>query len=507
MNVRDSRPQPPGPNDRPPPGPRFVAVVKDACETSHLARPALEEIVRSGSDLVIFWQDDGAFLGPELAPSAVDDRTLEHSFRLDIESVPTLIRLDAPNASAQPGDDAPESGRAVGWNRSDWRALTGIATLGEELPPHRPGCGSRTREPGMHERLTVRFGETGIRARAIETPPDADLVEMCYDRGWTDGLPVVPPTPERILRMLGGSRRDPHEVVGFIPPNLAPCTVEKVAINAVMAGCLPAYMPVVLAALEAALDPGFTLHGVTCSTCHSGPVIIVNGPIVRRVGMNAGLNALGQGNRANATIGRAVNLVVRNVGGGRPGEIDRATLGSPGKYTFCFAEDESDPEWEPLSVWRGIAPGKSAVTVFAGEGIQGISDQKARTPGELTRSLAMALRAVGHPKLCEWAPAILVLSPEHHATYREAGWTRRQITDALQSELVFSGEEVVEGALGIAEGMPRARRGERIAKFHRDGLLLVRAGGPAGLFSAILTGWPAGRLQEESHPITREIAE
>ncbi len=556
-----------------PAAPRFVVVVKDECETCHLVLPVLHEIAHSGRDLAIVWQDDGAFLGPGLAPLAVDDRALERSFRLGIETVPTLIRMEpgmdpaaAPPPTA-PGDRAPhpaderenspdaasrtslapptspasrtslapptspaprtnrasptnatfpthqasrtgtETGRAIGWIRDDWRALTGIADLGEGLPPHRPGCGSRTQEPGMRERLTVRYGETGIRARRVEAAPETDPVELCYDRGWTDGLPVVPPTPERILRMLGGTRRDPHEVVGLIPPKLAPCTIEKAAINAVMAGCRPEYLPVVLAALEAALDPGFTLHGVTCSTCHSGPVIIVNGPIARRIGMNAGLNALGQGNRANATIGRAVNLVVRNVGGGRPGEIDRATLGSPGKYTFCFAEDESDPHWEPLSVSRGVAPGRSAVTVFAGEGVQGVSDQRARRPGELTRSLAMALRAVGHPKLCEWAPAVLVISPEHYATYREAGWTRRRIADALHRELVVSGEEVIVGARGVAEGMPRSRRGERLPKFHREGLLLVRAGGPAGLFSAILSGWPGGRLLEESHPVTREIAD
>ena len=475
----------------------YVAVLKDECETCHLAVPVLAEIHRAGHPLTICWQDDGEFLGPGLAAAAVDDRALERSFHLAVETVPTLIRLEG----------GAETGRTVGWSREDWRALTAIPTLGAGLPLHRPGCGSRSVEPGVAEALRVRFGETGIRARTVEVASGADPIEACYDRGWSDGLPVVPPTPERILRMLGGTRRDPHEVIGRVPPELAPCTVEKVAINAVMAGCRPEYMPVVLAALEAALDPGFTLHGVTCSTCFSSPVIIVNGPIAERIGMNSGLNALGQGNRANATIGRAVNLVVRNVGGGRPGEIDRATLGSPGKYTFCFAEDEGDEGWEPLAVSRGIAPGRSAVTVFAGDGIQGVTDQKARTPGELTRSLAMGLQAVGHPKLCEWAAAVLVLSPEHYAIYREAGWDRSRITSALQDALLLPGEKVAAGADGVAEGMPPSRAGQRIPKFHPGALLLVRAGGPAGLFSAILSGWPGGRLFKESHPVTREITE
>ena len=142
---------------------------------------------------------------------------------------------------------------------------------------------------------------------------------------------------------LKGTTRKPDEFVGRIPPNLADCTVEKVAINAVMAGCRPEYMPVLLAAIEAALEPVFTLHGVLATTYFSAPVIIVNGPVVKRIGMNCGINALGQGNRANATIGRALNLIVRNVGGGRPGEVDRSTLGAPSKFTLCFAEDESDP--------------------------------------------------------------------------------------------------------------------------------------------------------------------
>jgi len=479
------------------PATRFLAVVKDECETCHLVAPVLGEIADDGLDLTVYWQDDGRFLAPLPTSGVIDDSDLEQSYRRRIDTVPTLLRLE--------GDR--ETGRTVGWDLSEWRSLTGVSRLGDGLPPHQPGCGSRSVEPGMAEALRVRFGDTGIRSRAIEIGPEADALEACYDRGWTDGLPVVPPTPERILRMLAGTRRDPRDIVGEIPPELAPCTVEKVAVNAVMAGCRPEYMPVVLAALEAALDPGFTLHGVTCSTCFSSPVIIVNGPVARRIGMNSGLNALGQGNRANATIGRAVNLVVRNVGGGRPGEIDRATLGSPGKFTFCFAEDESDAAWEPLSVSRGVPPGRSAVTVFAGDGVQGVTDQKARTPGELTRSLAMGLQAVGHPKLCEWAPAVLVLSPEHYHIYREAGWDRSRITAALHRELMCDGTEVRAGAGGVAEGMPHSRSRERIPKFHPGALLLVRAGGRAGLFSAVLSGWPGGRLFEESHPVTREIIE
>jgi len=356
------------------------------------------------------------------------------------------------------------------------------------------------------ERLEAKHrGKTLLAARKIDYVDSADPVEVCYERGWTDGLPVTPPTDERVLGMLKGTTRRPDEVVGKVPPFLAGCTVEKVAINAVMAGCKPSFMPVLLAALEAALEPVFTLHGLLATTYFSGPIIIVNGPIARKIGMNSGLNALGQGNRANATIGRALNLIVLNVGGGRPGEADRATLGAPSKFTLCFAEDESDPEWEPLSVARGLPRGASAVTLFQGHGPEAFVDQKSRTPKALTRSLASSLVKIGHPKLVQSARAILVLSPEHYAIYREAGWNRRKIERALYEATIRPGAELVAGADGVGEGIPASRAGERVPKFHEDGLMVVRAGGPAGLFSAILPGWLAGRDRLELQPVTKEI--
>jgi hypothetical protein len=345
----------------------------------------------------------------------------------------------------------------------------------------------------------------GLTARKIELGENDDPVEVCYERGWTDGLPVTPPTDERVLRMLKGTARKPEEVVGRMPPYLAVCTVEKVAINAVMAGCKPEYMPVLLAAVEAALDPLFTLHGVLATTYFSSPIIIVNGPVAKRIGMNSGINALGQGNRANATIGRALNLIVRNVGGGRPGEADRATLGAPSKYTLCFAEDESDPGWEPLSVARGVPRGESAVTLFQGHGPEAFVDQKSRTPEALTRSIGLSLVKIGHPRLVQSARAILVLSPEHYAIYKEAGWDRRRIERALYEATIRPGKDLVAGTDGIGEGIPASRASESVPKFHEDGLMVVRAGGPAGLFSAILPGWLAGRNRTELQPVTRRV--
>jgi hypothetical protein len=234
-----------------------------------------------------------------------------------------------------------------------------------------------------------------------------------------------------------------------------------------------------------------------------GPVVIVNGPMARRVGMNSGVNALGQGNRANASIGRALQLVIRNVGGGRPGEIDRSALGTPGKYSFCFAEAE-DSAWEPLSVERGYAPGTSTVTLFAGEGVQGIVDQKSRTPESLARSMALCLRAVYHPKLALMGDVLLVVAPDHCRVFLEAGWSKARLRDELMALLQLPTVEMVAGAQGIAEGIPKDYAASMIPKFHPGGLLIVRAGGSAGLFSAIIAGWGASG-EMGSTPVSKEI--
>ncbi len=357
----------------------------------------------------------------------------------------------------------------------------------------------------MAERLEAKHKGSVLAARKIEYAAEDDPEEMCFQRGWTDGMPVTPPTDARVLRMLSGTTRKPDEIIGNIPPYLAPCTIEKVAINAVMAGCKPEYMPVLLAALEAALEPVFTLHGVLATTYFSAPVIIVNGPVTKQIGMNSGINALGQGNRANNTIGRALNLIVRNVGGGKPGEADRATLGAPSKIGLCFAEDESDAEWEPLSVARGFKRGASTVTLFQGHGVEAFVDQKSRTPEGLSKSFATHLVRMGHLRLTQSARAIVVLSPEHYRIYKEAGWGRREIERALYEATIRPGREILAGLDGIGEGVSASRADEMIPKFHDDGLLVVRAGGPAGLFSAVLPGWLAGRNKAELQLVTKEV--
>lgn len=343
----------------------------------------------------------------------------------------------------------------------------------------------------MPEKLAAKYEVDSLSAREIPLGSEEDEIEACFDRGWSDGLPVVPPTRERVLRMLSGTRRTAAEVVGTVPPDLNECTIEKIAINAVMAGCKPEYMPVVIAAVEAALQEPFCMHGLLATTYFSGPLVIVNGPMSRAIGMNAGGNALGQGNRANATIGRALQLVIRNVGGGKPGGVDRSVFGNPGKYTYCFAEDELNSAWESLAVERGFAPEDSTVTLFAADGLQGIVDQKSRDPESLCRSFAAGLRTVGHPKMVLAADAILVISPEHERVFRLAGWSKQQLRDELMSLLTIPGRELVAGAGGIAEGLPEKFADASLPKFRENGLHIIRAGGTAGMFSAIIAGWAA----------------
>jgi hypothetical protein len=482
----------------------IVAIVKADCPTCRLVAPVLAELRAAGAPVTVFTQDDPSF--PEgLDP--VDDSDLDLSVALDLDTVPTLVKVEG----------GVEIDRVVGWSRPQWEKFTGVEPLGDGLPDFRPGCGALNCDPEVIERLAAR--STGLRSRRVELARLEDEHEALFERGWTDGLPVVPPTPARVLRMLEGTTRSADEVVAVVGPDFADCTVEKAAINAVLAGCRPEYLPVVLAAVEAACTDEFNMHGLLCTTWFTGPVVIVNGPIATEIGMNSGVNCLGQGNRANATIGRALQLIVRNVGGGRPGEIDRATLGGPGKYTFCFAEDEAGSPWEPLSVERGVPEGRSAVTVFAGSGPHGFADQRSRDPESLARSMAWALDGVFHPKLAMAADAVLVVSPEHARVFREAGWSKARLRERLIELGSKPAAELAVGALGCAEGMnvpaggagvsgPFAQGaagpgGAGIPKFVPEGLLIVHAGGGAGLFSAVIGGWVRGAIG--SVPVTREV--
>ena len=468
----------------------LVAIVKRECATCVMVDPLFANIAASGTPLTVYTQDDPTF---PASVSAIHDADLSVSWHYDIETVPTLLRIE----------NGEEVDRTFGWSKDAWQNFTGITDLGADLPVMRPGCGSLSVDPNLEDELRVRFTSSTLHSRHVELASAEDEFESMFTRGWTDGLPVIPPTPERVLRMLTGTTRSPQDVVAIAPPNLVELTVEKIAINAVMAGALPEYLPWIITALEAVCNDEFNMHGVLATTMPVGPVIICNGPGTKAIGMNSGVNVFGQGNRANLTIGRAVQLTIRNVGGGKPGEVDRATHGNPGKLSFCFAEDEAGSPFGTLAQERGIAPLQNAVTVFAGEGPRCVVDQAARTPEQLTNSFAACLRATHHPKSVLSFDAILVVSPDHSRVYAEAGWDREKILSELYARLNIPGTELVKGALDMAEGLPAKFADRIVPKFKAGGILLAHAGGGAGLFSSIIGGWANGAMG--STPVTRPV--
>jgi hypothetical protein len=362
------------------------------------------------------------------------------------------------------------------------------------------------------DRLRAAAEDSPLRARRIDIGSHDDAHEFMFDQGMTDGLPVVPPTPERVLRMLAGTGRDPQELVAVVPPNMGEATVEKVAINAVMAGCRPEYLPVVLAALEAVCTDAFNIHGVMATTMGASPVMVVNGPVRARLGMNMKMGALGQGNRANATIGRALRLTVRNVGGARPGGTERSTLGNPMKFTMCFAEWEERSPWTPLHVERGFAPSDSVVTVFAmTSGPVQMVDQQSRSAGQLAGTFGQCLESAFSPKLHYATDALLVVCPEHVDTLHRDGWGKAELRARIQQvsrrplrELVaddLSGSGIARAA---AERMSAADLDRTLPKFRRDeDIHVVVAGSEAGKFSGAFHGWATGDVG--SQPVSIRI--
>src|SRR6188474_141668 len=262
---------------------------------------------------------------------------------------------------------------------------------------------------------------------AVEEQNPAELIEAYYERGWTDGLPVVPPSEQSIAAMLAGAALEGDETIGEIEERGVVVSAEKLAINAVMAGCRPEYLPVVVAAIRSLCHPHFAYHGPASSTGGSAMVLIVNGPVAQRIGVNSGNNAFGQGTRANATIGRAVRLSMMNVMNTRPGFLDRATLGNPGKYSFCFAEHELDHPWQPFHTTRGFAPDDDAITVYASNSLYQIYNQLAATPEPLLLCFADALGHVGSPNLRGFNETLVIFAGEHAEILRASGWSRRDV--------------------------------------------------------------------------------
>ena len=327
-----------------------------------------------------------------------------------------------------------------------------------------------------------------------------DAMEFCFQQGWTDGLPVVPPTEARVHAMLEAAHLDPKQEIGYIAHRAVSISAEKVAINAVMAGCKPEYLPVVVAGVEGIADPAWSYHGPGTSTGGAAVLMIVNGPITRELDINAGDNLFGPGWRANLTIGRAVRLVMRNVCGSMPGLLDRGTLGHPGKLSYVIAENEAESPWSPLHVERGFRPEQSAVTVVAADAPHQFYNQHSSTPEGVRTTLADDMRISGN--VMGQPYYTVVLAGEHMRTIAKDGWTKKEIraflfehTKNTHAHLKRTGR--MSGAI-----QPGDETALRPLVNSPDHILVVAAGGKAGAFSCHIPGWGSAR---NSEAVTKEV--
>lgn len=301
-----------------------------------------------------------------------------------------------------------------------------------------------------------------IQAERIEIDEDLWVANAFFEeKGWSDGLPVIPPTEERVVRMLEAVQRDPQDVIGFVPPRWAPATVEKIAINAVMAGCRPQYMPVVIAAVEAITDPRLNLYALQATTGGPAIMLIVNGPVRHELKINSGPNVLGEGWRANATIGRTLRLIQRNIGGSYPGTTCKATLGWPGKYSMCIAENEEASPWEPLHVERGFDAKDNTVTAISADGVVRASDLDSTTAEGVLTIFSQRMMGPSGPE------AIMVICPEHAKIIAGDGYSKKDVKQFLWERATYRLKELPEESF-----VQRVKRRPDL-KLTRDSVLKV----------------------------------
>lgn len=329
----------------------------------------------------------------------------------------------------------------------------------------------------------------GAKITEFDGEDIAAVIEFCYDQGWSDGLPVVPPLEHLVADMVAKDSRPPETVICSHPATGRNCTLLSAAVNAVMAGCRPEYFPVLVAALDAANEGPFSFHASTASTGGSAPLLVVSGPIVDEIGMNAGAGVFGTGNRANATLGRAMRLVIMNVFQMIPGLSDQSTQGFPGKYSFCIAERADRNPWEPLSVDRGFDATDSTVTVFAGAGFNNLENHGGGTSDQLLKTFADSMANLGSITIGE---SVVVISPEHVRILAAEGLTRAQVREFLYAHAT----RTVEQLSSVGKYRPRDyEAGSKILHRGRgpEDILVLVAGGDAGGHSAFIPAWSRTR--------------
>jgi hypothetical protein len=420
------------------------------------------------------------------------------SRRHDPSTVPALYLLDAEGqvVRSQIGFDKAEL--------NDLAAAMGvtapIATRFDGNPDSKPGCMSRHREPvveGDEAEPAAVYATRGPRASRIAVAGTEDVWEYAA-RAFGDPLPVVPPSEERVRRMLDATPLAPDQVIGTVPPCYGAATVEKIAANAVMAGCEPRLMRVLIPLVRAACDERLNIHGVQATTHFAAPLVIVNGPVRRELDFWSGGNVFSNVARSNSTLGRALQLILINLGGARPGEIDMSTLGNPGKFSYCIAENEEHSPWAPLHVDRGFRAGESAVTIYCGEGLHGVGEHTARSGKVLLKAVRRVLATVWSYRVCMWPEALVVFSPEHVRTLHRDGFdkedVRRHLWETTGIPLRHYDDEEGDGTQAIAQYERVEIDGEPCYRKFRapESIHIVVAGGTAGKFAAVIGSWVTG---------------
>jgi peroxiredoxin len=496
--------------------PSLLVFFETDCPTCRLAIPYLNKLAQAldGKAEVIGISQDGEAPTRELVEQApikftvVSDRDLIVSREYDPQAVPALFLIDAAGRIAR---------TSVAFDKAELNAIATemlnaagvepfeLAGRYDGAPETKPGCVSRHLEPrveGDPASSVNLYAERGTRASRVELDDGVDPYEFCCEAGFADPLPVIPPTAERVDRMLGGTRfperLPPDRVVARVPPNYGMATVEKIAANAVMAGCKPEMMRVLIPLIRAACDERFNLHGVQATTHFAAPLIIVNGPLRRELGFACGGNVFSNVARANSTLGRAFQLILKNIGGARPAEQDMSTLGNPGKFSYCIAENEEENPWAPLHTEFGLDRGQSAVTLFAAEPPHGVSEHNAREGRAILKAISRSLATVFSYRFCLLWEAIVVLCPEHVKTLHRGGFTKDSIREFLFENTGIPVKEYEEDG---GEGTQFAQLYQRATingeecyrKFARpDQIKIVVAGGTAGKFSAVIGSWATG---------------
>ena len=498
--------------DGPIAAPAWVTFIKTDCPACHLALRYLDALSRQlpAPAHIVAVSQDGAESTRELKQSLGLDLDFRHDERLtasrayDLEAVPAMFLLDRDGVIVE---------SSQGFDKNDLnRFAATLAAMAEVAAPppvsahdgnpnFQPGCVSRHLEPesdGDEGPRAALYDVAGSRAGRVEVPPESDVDEFCYERGFADPLPVVPPTVERVERALEAVDMAPGEIVAHVPPNYGQATVEKIAANAVMAGCRPEYLRVLVPLVRALCDERLDIHGVQGTTHFAAPLVVINGPVRNELGFACGSNVFSNAARANSTIGRALQLILRNIGGAAPGRIDMSTMGNPGRFSFVIGENEEASPWGPLCEDFGIAAGTDAATLYCAEPPRPVSEHKARTAEVLLRAMCPVLANLWSYRVCRRPEALVVIGPEHAETLRRSGYSKTDVIDHLFEHTGVPVREYDgDGGEGTHESGSYEEcviRGVRCYRKFRspESIKVMVAGGPAGKFSAVLGSWQTG---------------